>query len=813
MATMQFKQYNLDSRTRALTSEDSFEKGICMTNAPEETGYAKMLVNFKLKNEGSVLATRPAIAINKSVLREDSTAINTVLFTNTVECAITGADYTVIKKFVAIEYADGTCGFYVESNAPQNPSAESATDDTLILCAPKDTTKSYKILKDSYQRKGTYKHNVLVDNSADYYCDAVQAKLNTSALMLYNDGESNKLGNLKITYTDTTCTTATWELVSVTVKDVLPAQAVNYGYNMLKEEPYAFNNVELTSGTVTLLGVLPYDADTDKMLLTAKLGTSIKFKLTYKYPKADRDNTKEKYYTSWEIYDLDNAASASTVIQAETASPLVTPGDEISLTYAPAVKSFGIVVKLYKLTDISTDGSITTTAQLKTKLESMTDTYIAPAQIITLASYYLTNDEANAKANNLELVHYDITQAQGMCAWRNKLIAWGVKGAEHILFTSDINNPGYFPYPNGVEVFDNVIIKAVPYLDKLLVFTADALYMLTLDATGLTYTVNKVQDRLAIAHTDSANIVPVLNMVHFKSGNYFYMIVPKLQSLTGELQLAPISRPIEQLLDNFTENVTEIFSTVYNISYDSITLLNSYTYIADNNICNVYKVACKDDGAVSSIINLILRYDTNIRAWTIWTYGAGTCTDRLYEITATGDVKYVSVKDTNTIVILKEDNNACVDTFYPAINNYQYLDTGFRKHAEQLKKRFREVQFAVNSLQEVPIEFYTAFNVDEDERKSFYKHTVTYCNDPTDPQYGNIFVQRELDEPSVTPTITELDGAWTLDTSQFPDLSVYKIRYKVSGKGYGGRVQLLCKPTNVYELLYIAWVYRIMNAR
>ena len=37
--------------------------------------------------------------------------------------------------------------------------------------------------------------------------------------------------------------------------------------------------------------------------------------------------------------------------------------------------------------------------------------------------------------------------------------------------------------------------------------------------------------------------------------------------------------------------------------------------------------------------------------------------------------------------------------------------------------------------------------------------------------------------------------------------------YKVSGKGYGGRVQLLCKPTNVYELLYIAWVYRIMNAR
>lgn len=813
MATMQFKQYNINNRVRALTSEDSFAKGICMTNAPEESGYAKMLVNFKLKNEGSVLATRPAIIVNGKVTRDDGVIIATVLFTNTVECAIEGADYTVVKRYVMVEYSDGTCGVYVESNSVQDSSIDGQRCENVpILCTPVDASKSYKILKDSYKRKGTYKHDVLVDESADYYCNAVQSKLNTMALMLYTDGETNNLGQLKIKFTDSTLTAATWELSPIEIKDVLPAQAVNYGYNMLKADPYTFNNTEIASGEVTLLGVLPYDAATEKLLLTAKLGTSIKFKLTYKYPAADRTNTKEKYYTSWELYDLENSASASTVIQAETASPLITPGDEISVVHAPAVKSFGIVVKLYKLTNISTDGSITTTEQLKAKLDSM-DTYVAPAQIITLASYYLTNDEANSKANNLELIKYDITQAQGMCAWRNKLIAWGVKGAEHILFTSDINNPGYFPYPNGIEVFDNVIVKAVPYLDKLLVFTTDALYMLTMDSSGLTYTVNKVQDRLAIAHTDSANIVPVLNMVHFKSGNYFYMIVPKIQSLTGELQLAPISKPIEQLLDNFKENVSEILSTVYNIEYSEITILNSYTYVADNNICNVCKIACKNDGAVSNIVNLVLRYDTNIRAWTIWTYGAAACSDHLYDITATGDVKYVSVLNGNELVILKEDNNACVDTFHDDVNNYQYLDTGFRKHAEQLKKRFREVQFSVNSLQEVPIEFYTAFSADEDERKSFYKHVVTYCTDPDDPHYGSIIVQRELDEPSVTPTVTELDNAWTLDTSQFPDLSVYKIRYKVSGKGYGGRVQLLCKPTNVYELLYIAWVYRTMYAR
>lgn len=818
MSTMRFKQYNTANRVRALTSEDSFAKGICMTNAPEEAGYAKMLVNYKLKNEGTVLATRPAIVVD-DVTAANSKAIKTVLFTDTVECTVEGEDFTVIRRCVIVEYNDGTCGVYVEPTGAHDNSFnlgngkpnEYKYRNTPVLSVPADSAKSYKLVKDSISSGALCKHDIAISDQAEHMRNVVCTKLNTSVILLYNDGTATHLGRLKIKFVDSLCMNSKWELEPIEPKDVTPAQAVNYGYNMLKDNPYTFNNAAMYSGEVTLLGVLPHDASTGKLLLTAKVGTSIKFKLSYKYPEADRSNEKEKYYTSWELYDLENPASTTTVIQSETASPLVTPGDEISLVHTPAVKAFGIVVKLYKLTAISDDGSITTTAQLKERLESI-DKYVAPAQVITLASYYLTNDEANAKANSLELVQYSLASARGICAWRNKLVAWGISGAEHMLFTSDINNPGYFPYPNGVEVFDNVVVKAVPYLDKLLVFTVDALYMLTLDAAGLTYTVSKVQDRLAISHIDCANIVPVLNMVHFKSGNYYYMIVPKLQSLTGELQLAPISKPVEQLLDNFKESVSELLSTVYNFTYDNIELRNAYTYVADNNICNVYKVVLTKADAPTRIVNVVLRYDTNIRAWTIWTYGAGTSADKLYEITATGDVKYVSVHSSNTLCILKEDNNSCVDTFYPEVNNYQYLDTGFRKHAEQLKKRFREVQFAVNSLAEVPIEFYTAFDVDEAERKAFYRHVVTYCSDPEDTNYGNILVQRELTEPSVTATLSEL-GSWVLDSSQFPDLSVYKVRYKVSGKGYGGRVQLLCKPTSAYEILYIAWVFRTMNAR
>lgn len=812
MATVQFKQYNTFSRQRSVVSEDSFKKGIYITDAPEEEAYAKMLVNFKLKNDGTVLSTRPAIQKNGVVTRADANEMKNILFTNVVECEITGSDKTVMKKATLVELADGKCTCFVASALTQELVTGQPCPEIPVLCTPVDANKHFSVIKDGYARQGEHKHDMLIDATAAYVNNAVQTKLSTGLYALYNDGvTANKLGKLKITFSDATLTDATWTLEEITAKEVLPAQAINYGYNMLKADPYAFSNVEITSGKPTLLGILPYDANTGELLLTAKLGTSIKFKLIYKYPAADKTNTNERYYTSWELYDLDNSTGANSVIQDYTTSPLVVPGDEVSLVYTPAIKSFGLVVKLYKTTELSPSTPITTTAQLKTAIDAVT-TYIAPAQIITLASYYLTNDEANTKASSLKLVHYDLTNAQGMCAWQNRLVAWGVQGAEHLLFTSDISSPSYFPYPNGVEVFDNVIIKAVPYLDKLLVFTADALYMLTMALSGLTYTVSKVQDRLSIAHIDDTCIVPVLNMVHFKSGNYYYMIVPKLQSLTGALQLAPISRPIEQLLDNFTVNISGILNTVYNTAYDTFTILDTYTYVADNNVNNVYKLKCVHNTTDTGIVTVVLRYDTNIRAWTIWTYGTGVSNDRLYEITATGDIRYISCKNGTELVIIKEGNASAEDTFYTTFPNYQYIDTGFRKHSEQLKKRYREVQFSVNTLQDVPIAFYTAFQVDADERKTFYKHTVTYCTDQSDPDYGNIIVQRELDESGATPTLTNMD-AWILDASQFPDLSVYKVRYKVSGKGYGGRVQMLCKAQHMYEILYIAWVFRTMNAR
>jgi hypothetical protein len=144
--------------------------------------------------------------------------------------------------------------------------------------------------------------------------------------------------------------------------------------------------------------------------------------------------------------------------------------------------------------------------------------------------------------------------------------------------------------------------------------------------------------------------------------------------------------------------------------------------------------------------------------------------------------------------------------------NYQLIDTGYRDFSEDNKKRFREVQFCVNIIKSAQLQFHTAFVVDDVETVPMYKHVISQCTDKADPNYGTIFVERELLEGEHTPSLTTLD-TWELDTSIFPDITVHKVRYHVSGKGYGGAVKILSLNEVSFELLHINWVYRIMFAR
>lgn len=150
--------------------------------------------------------------------------------------------------------------------------------------------------------------------------------------------------------------------------------------------------------------------------------------------------------------------------------------------------------------------------------------------------------------------------------------------------------------------------------------------------------------------------------------------------------------------------------------------------------------------------------------------------------------------------------------------NHQYIDTGYREHNSNNKKRYREIQLKLNNISQNPLKFYTEFLIDGDLRKPMYKYTTVHNQDPQDPDYGLITVVRELVDPAVLPGTTILGpeddfNTWTLDQSAFPDLSFWKIRLPVSGKGYSPRIKFISYNEKRYELLTTNWVFRPLYSR
>ena len=79
----------------------------------------------------------------------------------------------------------------------------------------------------------------------------------------------------------------------------------------------------------------------------------------------------------------------------------------------------------------------------------------------------------------------------------------------------------------------------------------------------------------------------VKNMVFFKSGNYYYMVVPKANSTTGELVVAPISRPVELFFDRFKEAIDSVLKKVYDYE-DDIQLVHHYNFLDFEDVHNMY---------------------------------------------------------------------------------------------------------------------------------------------------------------------------------------------------------------------------------
>ena len=516
-------------------------------------------------------------------------------------------------------------------------------------------------------------------------------------------------------------------------------------------------------------------------------------------------------------------------------------------------------------------------------------------------------------AKSLEQKEYDLTTATGMETWRGRSVIWGLPEDPTILFLSDYDDPSYFPYPNNIVVFNEPIIYCVEFMDNLAVFTTDKLYQVSLGDDGNSWNTTILQSHLTIEAWDKHLIQTVRNMLYFKSGNYYYMMVPKAQSTTGALTVAPITTPITSFFDRFSVNVQDILqhtypnednSGMYSGDYELLTYFNFLDY---EDIHNIY--AYRFDNT-QAILHFDVIYNTVDRTWKVWVFEAPTlvfpyrqeatrsgllasmavinrvdysedpdnpvtsaeriiqvyCWDKMlvrscyipayselmynpdnasaeiesYVLNVSEDFAYIddhtfvfrsdlyarfvehtciiqNVNDfyygyskSNVLKIVK-DVYTNADEYY-TFRNFQFIDTGYRKDELHYKKRYREIQLQINNLDRQDMDFGMDYILDGAPRKILYKYDVAQDIDEMNPEFGIVYVDST---PYFDTELDDIDNTnqWTLDQGLMPEVTLWKIRVSVSGKGYAPRFRLYSRNEKRFELLNINWISKIMHMR
>lgn len=783
MATTSSHRYKTERREkRQVINEGIFTGGMNFTDNPLGPGISKLLVNYIQKDAGQRIRPRGGwrqladpilLGSNLGELYFHHAGVAFVRNTVTQD--------TFLRRYALyLQAAAGPYGSLTNSKVLiEEPLA--AEPYTMKVSSLKGGATVYTIKHDDNDGLNEM-HDMKVEANSP---EGMFSSIDGNTYLMTNTG----LGRLNLMYDGANYT---HEVEMVTPLAVTPTQAVNYGYNMLKADPYAFPNT--VKPTFMPEGILPYDTVTGKIKMQARVGEPVRFKLVYGY------QTGKTYKVKWEIQDIYKRDGVN-LVDKDWATKSYAEGAECYVDANAHMKQFSVIATVYDATDM-----------------------VNPLRTVLLASYNLADDNNNVR---MEQKTFDLKTATGMTTWKNQVVYWGVKGAELSIFISDINDPTYVPFPNNHVLCNDRVLKAFPYMESLMVQTEGTAFLVNFDSE-LGYTIKPVQMSMQLRDDDKAAMLAVRNMVCFKSKGYFYMIVPNIKNDRGELQIAPISDRITQLLDHFSQYTREILSEVYtlrqlfNAPNESIviTLQDYKSYAEGNRLRHVYKMKLSIFD-VELYVDFHLIYDTIFRTWTLEIIESTRRPLQMFQAISTGYAQFLSIytEGTNTYVQwLGIDENNPEDLFNldegqaRMIQNFQAIDTGKRDLSGNLKKRVRQVILEFNNLNKSDVEFNHVLFMDDEQRSDLFNYDIVHVTDPMDPNYGQIYVERSYVDPTIVHGTTKL-GFWSLGNSMFPEQTVIKVHLDVSGQGYYPRIRIITRASKLYELNTISWALRMMNAR
>lgn len=597
-------------------------------------------------------------------------------------------------------------------------------------------------------------------------------------------------------------------------------QASGNMYNILDPNPYVFENE--VAGALNYLGALAYEnSEADIPKIVSRTGDTVELRMWYQRPTS---LTSFKYKI--EVLDRTLLSPEYKLVKDWTVFNVGDGSEPIKYSYL--VESVPSTIRItYRVGD---------------------DTATEVAGFFNFINY------ENAYGD-ITLKTFDLNECQGMCNWQSCVGIYGVPGAEDTIFFSDTENPGYFPYPANVLIFDNKILAVHNYLDNLLVVTVDGIWLVAPGTSIMSSTQKKILTNVHIPEIDAINMVILKDEIFFKTDTTFYVLKPnKYTSDATDLKNYSNSTAIANYTKDFTAETVRLLNKVYvkikqdltkklrkPMEFVDFDVYDTHSIIREDEVHYIYYIEpiMTDNYRLNHKIGLHLVYNTLSRTWRIYLVAVGE-----KDIVSPSPVLYRNKQSGAFYEFFphkEEDGNASIavssqtynivtdDLEYKAwhltgpYNNFPYLDTGNVSIDDTFTKRFREVQFNIANLEKTDLNYYTDFNLDGHERVHATHYDVQHITDENDPDYGNVYVTPteyvnmnlpgETALGSIDADPATADDYWQLDLSKFPDLNVATVRFTLQGRGRRAAIQLLNTSLKRYELSDMTWVYRIMSAR
>lgn len=787
--------------TRNYTLENNFSLGMHYSDKPIAEGEMRLLVNFDISSDRTSLKPRLGFSQSKSSLK-----VHTSLASKHPYVGLYDVLHTGEAKLLALSDQQ-TLGVSYSSERSTN------------LCTPVVCGTTYA--------PGSI-HDMSFTNVDDY-----DVKTRYAYCRGFNNTYYLPAENGLLTYGEEFQQNGTF----LPARELNASEAVNYGYNMLLASPYNF--VDSVGAEPIIHGIAVYDMN-NNICLDPYVNQSVYFVPNMTLPVGS-------YYYMWlsrtaenDNYSIIKAGAFDFIVDGQHGK--CTNGSPVFNLNIPN-KNYFLQLVLYKRQDFNEEGAIVPPYTTGSESVIYRNTHVDPSvsvppkwywspvdqvyinatqfliynecpTIASLESSFAFTDNMAETKGPKDVINYDLSTVLGMTMWNKYLVMYAPENGRNILFLSAYNEPEFFPYPNNTDIFDEDIRYCVPYLNDLLVFTESQLYRLVFDGTG-GWVKTMIQGNLNITDADIPFIQVVKNMVYFKSGDGYYMVVPKSSSITGELTLAPVSRPLDEFFKHFTKNIYEVIMRTYpegfeGVEWDDLGLLDAYSYLNFEDIHNIYRIYV-DSAEVTRTVTVDIMYNSVARHWRMYLYTSHSRMD-MYTADATQRSDLMMIDGTSVYFVTQREDNytdSLADAEGNFLSNYQLLDTGYHDYSAETKKRFRELQLLINNISKDELWFDLSYILDSTERIPAYDYDITTASSE---DMNIMYLTRIAHGVPSGEERKAYANKFCIHQSDYPDSYMWKVRTGISGKGYTPRLQLRTN-SQAYELLNLIWVYRIMYLR